>query len=452
MSIDPLCLGLNIMLGVSMGARGIFYIIILLLLLVLSAMFSASEMAFSTLNIFRVRQKMRGNKPESKKAKKVYQWMKKYPKVLTTILIANNLVNLGASSFLTYIFTSMMNLGAYGVLVATLIMSTLVIIFGEILPKNLAKNYPEKLAYMVVYPLTWTIYILTPVSWLFNKLNIHLIKKIAIEDEERVTATENELLDIIDTIEKEGVLEREESAIIKSAIRFDEKTVNDAMVKKEEVTNLYNDSTLKEIIETSEHSKYSRYPVIMRETGKIMGVIRQRSLFSYLIAHRGNLEPFDIRDVISPPRYVSYRRILPYALEKMQRDKNHMLVVVNNVKDRKYLGILTMEDVLEEIVGEIYDEYDRLPAGVVEIGHNIFEVKAEVKVEEFFDDFLEDTNFPNTKFTTMGEWAKRLFRNKIKVGTKAQYDNIEITITESSKEGILAMEIEEQTKPDDEDE
>lgn len=451
MNIDPLCLYLNIMLGVSIGARSILYIIILIILLVLSATFSASEMAFSTINIFRVRQNMRGNQPNSQRARKVYQTMKDYPKLLTTILIANNLVNLGASAFLTFIFTTMLDLGALGVVIATLLMSSLVITFGEILPKSLAKNHPEKIAYLIVYPLVWTSYLLTPITWLFHKLNIRIIKRLTIDEVERVTATENELLDIIDTIEKEGVLEREESAIIKSAINFDEKTVNDAMIKKEKVVHLYHDSKLEEIIATVEHSRYSRFPVLHRQTGNVLGIIRQRGLFSYLIKNRNNLEPFDIREIISPARYVSYRRILPFALEKMQRDKNHILIVVNNVKDKDYLGILTMEDVLEEIVGEIYDEYDRLPAGVVEIGHNIFEVKAEVKVEEFFDDFLEDTNFPNTKFITMGDWAKRVFRNKIKVGNKAKYDNIEITITEAMKDQIVAMEIEEQTKCDDDD-
>jgi CBS domain containing-hemolysin-like protein len=440
------------MLGVSIGARSILYIIILVLLLFLSAMFSASEMAFSTLNIFRVRQNMKGNKVDSKQARRVYQLMKQFPKVLTTVLIANNLVNLGASSFLTYIFTTSLNLGGYGVLVATLMVSTLVIVFGEILPKNIAKSYPEKVAYLFVYPLSWVITLLTPISWIFYKVNSRLIRRINVDDDERVTATENELLDIVDTIEKEGVLEKEESEIIKSAIRFDEKTVNDAMVKKESVVAFYTDSKLDDIIRTVEHNKYSRYPVIMRDTGKVIGIIRQRSLFSYLIKHRNDLTPFDISEIISPPRYVSYRRILPYALEKMQRDKNHILIVVNNVKEKDYLGILTMEDVLEEIVGEIYDEYDRLPVGVVEIGHNIFEVKGDVKVEDFFDEFLDETNFPNTKFTTRGEWAKRLFRSKIKVGTKKQYDNIEITITDSTKDTILSMEIEEQTKCDDDDE
>ncbi len=449
MNIDPWCLSANILLGVGIGARSILYIIILILLLSLSAMFSASEMAFSTLNIFRVKQNMKGNKPDSKQAKNVYKWMKKYPKLLTTVLIGNNLVNLGASSLVTYIFTSSFNLGGYGVLIATILVSILVITFGEILPKNIAKNYPEKVAYLFVYPLSIVIRILTPISWLFYKLNNRLINRINSEDEERVTATENELLDIVDTIEKEGVLEREESAIIKSAINFDEKTVDDAMIKKEKVVALYNDAKLQDIIKVVDQSKYSRYPVLSRKTGKVIGVIRQRSLFTYLIQHYQNTTEFDIHDIISPPRYVSYRRILPYALEKMQRDKNHMLIVVDNVKDKDYLGILTMEDVLEEIVGEIYDEYDHLPVGVVEIGLNNFEVKGNVKVEDFFDDFLEDTKFPNTKFVTMGEWVKRLFKNRLKVGAIVRYDNIDIKITECDNTSIQAMEIEELTKIDD---
>lgn len=452
MAIDPLSLlSSNFIYVINSSLTSLIYIFVLLVLLLMSALFSAAEMALSTVNVFRVRQDQRSKKPIAKNAKKVYIWLKKYPLVLTTILIANNIVNMGASALLTYIFTKTFNLGGYGVIISTLLMATLVIIFGEILPKNIAKNNPEKVAYFIIYPLTWTIFILKPISFIFNKLNETLISKINVDDTERVTATENELLDIIDTIEREGVLEREESSMIKSALRFDETTVNDVMLDKESVIQFYTDTRLGDIIQIVENSKYSRYPVLNRQTNKVVGVLMQRHLVSYLINNRDGVIDFDINKIMVPPRYVSYRRILPYALEKMQRDKNHILIVVDNVKDKNYLGIITMEDVLEEIVGEIYDEYDRLPIGVVEIGHNNFEVKADVKVEDFFDDFLDETRYPNTKFVTMGEWAKRLFKNKLKVGSRVKYDNIEITITESTKDTIIAMEIEELTKQLEED-
>ncbi|MEA4821791.1 MAG: CBS domain-containing protein, partial [Erysipelotrichales bacterium] len=289
-----------------------------------------------------------------------------------------------------------------------------------------------------------------PITILFSKVNDRMEEKVENEDE-RVTATEDELLEIVDTIEKEGVLEQTESEIIKSAINFDDKTISSCMIDKSKVLYVDDSIDFESLIKVIRESPYSRIPVLSREKNQVVGIVRQRDVFDVLARKDVNYK-YSLAKLMRTANVVSYRRVLPYALEKMQRQKAHMLIVVDNIKDKDFMGILTLEDVLEEIVGEIYDEGDKLPKGVVEIGHHIFEVSGDVLLEDFFDDYLDDTDYPRTKFKTVGEWTRRLARNIVKIGKVVKYDNITIKITKIEDGVIKAVEVEQFTKQDEDDE
>lgn len=422
-----------------------------LFLLVLSATLSATETAFSALNSIRVKNLAKGRSEEADKAKLVYSLVNEFPQLLSSVLILNNLVNITASSLVTFLFVIRLELGSLGAVIATGIVATLVIIFGEIIPKNIAKIYPEKIAFIFARPLQIAMFVLRPVTKLFSRVS-NRIEEIRDEDETRVTATEKELVEIVETIEKEGVLEQTESEIIKGAIHLDDKTVSQVMNPRDKVLFVYEDIEFDELIQVLRRSVYSRIPVYSKKKKTIVGILRQRDVFDY-ITRSGYEQKFDIHKVMRVANFISYRRDLVYALEKMQRLKSHMLIVVDNIKDKEFQGILTLEDILEELVGEIYDESDRLPKGIVEIGHHIFEVNPETKLEDLFDDYLDDTDYPSTSAVTVGSWVKAMIKGKtLKEGNEITYDNIIIKIIKINGKIIEKLEITQLTKLDEDDE
>ena len=435
----------------NIGTSSIF-IIILIALLFMSSMCSATETAYSSLNVIRVKQMtLSGSKAHRKRARRVYSLVKNYSKVLNTILVVNNIVNLAASSIVTYIFVDTLKLGETAVLIATAISSIAIIIFGEIVPKNLAKLYPQKFATFISFPLLICTYIFLPVTFFFTKLNSKFEEKLE-EDEDNVTATETELEEIVETIEREGVLEHNESELIKSAMHFDDISVRTIMVEKENVLFIEEGASFNEIVKTISLNKYTRMPYIDKE-GKILGIINEKDVFE-LITNRKLTEEEKIKSIVKEPIYISYRRILPYALEKIQRSAENMVIVVDNLKEKNYLGIITLEDILEELIGEIYDEHDDIPKDLLEIGHHIFQISGSYDLEDLFDEYLDDTQAPKGKYKSVGSWVKSLFNNeKIKEESSIEYENLEIKVLEidEDKQIIKKVEIIENTNYEEEE-
>ena len=433
----------------NIGGEIALVVILLVILLFLSACFSAMETSYSSLNEIRIKNlaKSSAKRKGVKSARRVYNLHRQYSQVIVTVLICNNLVNLAASAIITYFFTSSLGFEEQGVLWSTIIVSVLVIVFGEIIPKNIAKLYPEKIAALLAIPLHILMIVFYPITILFSKATDKIEEKAEEDGKERVTATEDELIEIVDTIEKEGVLEQGESEIIKSAINFDDKTIATCMIERSKVLYVYDTIDFESLVRVIKNCPYSRIPVYSRKKKQVVGIIRQRDVFD-ILAKDDPHYVFEIRKLMRTANVVSYRRILPYALEKMQKQRAHMLIVVDNIQAKDFLGILTMEDVLEELVGEIYDEGDHLPKNVVEVGHHIFEVKGDVLIEDFFDDYLDDTDYPKTKCRTMGEWIRRLLKSKPHEGQLVDYDNLKIHLTKVQDGYIQAMEIEQFTKQD----
>lgn len=436
----------------NVGGTSTIFIFILLLLLFMSALCSATETAYSSLNVIRVKQMtLSGSKAKRKRARRVYGLVKNYSMVLNTILIMNNIVNLAASSIVTYIFVDTLKLGETAVLVATALSSIAIIIFGEIFPKNMAKLYPQKFASFISFPLVVATYLLWPLTILFSFINKKFEKRVE-ESGEQVTATENELEEIVETIEREGVLEHNESELIKSAMHFDDISVRSIMKDKEEVVSVNEGSSFDEIVQIISVNKYTRMPYVSKD-GKVLGTINEKDVFDMLTKEELNEEE-KIKSIIKNPIYISYRRLLPYALEKIQRSAEHMVIVVDNLKEKNYLGIITLEDILEELIGEIYDEHDELPKDILEIGHHIFQVSGSYDLEDLFDEYLDDTQEPKGKFKSVGTWVKSLFNDQeINEESNIQYENLDIKVLkfDSEKKIIKKVEIVENTNYEEED-
>lgn len=407
------------------GSQILIYAITLIVLLGLSACFSSTETAYSSSNSIRLKQMAKNG---NKKAKIAYNITKKFTSAIATILIGNNIVNILATSLATSLFTALY--GDLGVAVATIVMTVLVLVFGEILPKVLAKSNAEAVSLFMAKPLSILMFIFKPITSLVVFFEDLYEEKAGVE--ESVTATEDELLEIVSTIEQEGVLEQEERELIESVIEFDDTTVKDVMVPREKVVFLYDNATFEQLKKVLKVHKLSRFPIVSYESLEVVGIINIRDVFDCIL----NGQEVVIQNLMRKPIYVSQRRKLPQVLETIQKSREHMAVVVESVNSRNFVGILTLEDVLEEIVGEIYDEHDVLPNHILEIGHHTFVVDGNVPLFEFFDDYVEDQEMPNTKSRTIGAWITELNGGrKVRKNREIEFENFEIKVLET-KDGI----------------
>lgn len=410
-----------------MDGSHIGLLILLVILIALSACFSSAETAYSSLNVIRLKQMAKSG---NKKAKTAYANAKNFTAVITTILIGNNVVNILATSILTSLATELIK-GAAGVAVATGVMTVLILAFGEITPKIVAKAKAENIALLMAKPLSILVTVLRPISFVVEKIEQHWEEKLQIEN---VTATEDELLEIVSTIEQEGVLEQEERELIESVIEFDDKNVRDIMVPRDQVVFLYDNATYDQLKTTLHDHKLSRLPVISYETTQVVGILRVRDVLDALLEGKEVV----IKDLMQPPVFVTQRKKLPAVLEDIQKSREHIAIVEESQTSHVYVGIVTLEDVLEELVGEIYDEYDPLPNHVLEIGLHTFEIDGKVSLIDFFDTYVEDQDVPDTKARTFAAWIYELNNHrKVRKGREIEFENFEIKVLDT-KDGMAS--------------
>lgn len=405
-----------------MDSQSVGLIVVLVILIILSACFSSTETAFSSVNGIRLKNMAKEGDARAAAAYKVY---KEGTAAITTILIGNNIVNILATAIATDLFSKMV--GEAGVAIATAVMTVLILLFGEITPKVVAKSKPESVAMLMARPMQLLL-------WLFKPLTRVVVgaqsKWEEGNDEDKVTATENELLEIVSTIEQEGVLEQEERELIGNVIEFDDTSVHDVMVPRDDVVWLYDNASHDEIIELLKTHRLSRFPVISHKTLKVVGILRVRDVFESML----DKKEFKLEEIMDEPIFISQRKKLPQALEELQKSRVHMAIATESAKIDNFVGVVTLEDMIEEIVGEIYDEYDPLPDHVVEIGLHTYDVDGKVNLTHFFDEYLEDQELPKTKAKTIEQWIHELSGNKnVRKGKELEYENIEIKVLETEQ-------------------
>ncbi len=371
------------------------YLIIIMLLLIISALFSACEMAYSSVNRIRLKNyALQGNK----QAKKALKIVDSFDDALTSILIGNNVVNIASASLCTILFTDL--LGSKGVGISTAVMTILVLIFGEISPKSIAKENAERFVLFFATPLSVCIWIMKPFIFVFSGLK-KLISRFFSSSEKRPSITEDELKYIIDEIEEEGVLEEQEGNLVRSALDFDEITVDEILIPRVNVVGIEINSSIEEIKEVFLSEMYSRMPVYEKSKDNIVGVITQKAFFKFMLD-----EKTDIREIMQDAFYISGLKYISQALREMQRLKIHMAIVMDQYGGTK--GIITMEDIIEELVGEIYDENDEVFTSLTKIGENEYEVSGEYSLS----DMLEELNLPDdlieSSANSVGGWVMEL--------------------------------------------
>jgi len=403
-------------------------IILIVLLIAFSAMFSSCETAFSTVSRARLRNTASQG---SKKAQKALELAESFDNSLTTILIGNNIVNIASTSISTVIFTQLF--GSKGVGIATVIMTVTVLIFGEILPKTFAKENSEKCALFFAGPLSVLIVIFTPLAWIFTAIK-NLVSKLYENPDKSPSVTEDELKVIIDEIEEEGVLEESESELVRSALDFDETVVSEILTPRVRIVGVELNSTVDEIREVFLREMYSRLPVYDKNIDNIVGIITQKDFFRMISGNRTNIQSI-IQDVI----YISEFKTINDALREMQRSKTHMSVILDQYGGTK--GIITMEDIIEELVGEIYDENDEVILPVTKISDNTFEASGELTVSEMLETFEFPEDYIRTNANTVSGWIMELTGHIPEQDEIVQNDCFEIKILEMNGRKIARIQI-----------
>lgn len=377
--------------------RLLIFAIILVILLLLSAFFSGFESAINSLNKYQFDTYYKKKKKDFTH-KVVDIFLKDMQMTLSSILIGNTLTNIGATTLSTIFFTDIAkqagasDIEALGAGLATGVMTFLTLIFGEFIPKIVARR--NNLLY--VRKLSWVMYVFFIITWPLSWLLTRMFKQKKVN-----TATESELNTLVELIEHEGVLESKEASLVRNAIKFDETRITQIMTKYENTISINYDFSNQKIAKTLINNNHSRLPVIRER--KIIGFVTFRDFFIKYT----KIKKFDINEIIRPVIFVSQYHTLDDVLQEMQVQQCHLGVVTKNSDSQKIMGIITMEDLMEELVGEIYDETDKTKA-VIEINDFTWRVNENILAYKFFK-----RHFHNIKVDqdiTIKQWIKVRFK------------------------------------------
>lgn len=402
----------------------------IILLIIMSAFFSATETAFSSVNKIRLKHEASNG---NKKAARALKIAENFDKTLTTILVGNNIVNILSTSLGTVICTELF--GAKGVGIATAAMTVLILIFGEIMPKSLAKENAEKFALAFGGLLNVFIVVLTPVTFIFRGLK-NLVSKIFKSGSDAPSVTEDELKYIIDEIEEEGVLEEQESDLVRSALEFDDKNVSEVLIPRVRITAVEKNDSLEHIRELFFTEQYSRMPVYEKNIDNIVGFIHERDFFKLTVSdeHAEGIESI-IHEVI----YITEFQTVSEVLARMQKEKIHMAIIKDQYGGT--YGMVTMEDLIEELLGEIYDETDEEDHSFIKISDNEYDAAADFNLREFEEKLGLPEDTIKSESYTLGGWALELFGRIPQAGDEVKDGVFTLKVLEAEENRIIRLKI-----------
>ena len=370
---------------------------IILFCIVLSAFFSATETAFTTCNRIKIKGLAeKGNK----KAITVLKLSDNFDTLISTILIGNNIVNILSASLATVFFTRLFldidkindDMSAT---ISTIVMTIVVLVFGEITPKSIVKHIPEKYCMFAAPLINALTIIFKPLTYIFKLWQNLLAKMFKDEDEQGIT--EEDLISIIEEAEEEGDLGEDESTLIKSAIEFNELEVGDIFTPRIDITAIESSATKDEVAEVFSESGYSRLPIYENDLDNVMGIVYYKDFFT--TAHKTDVP---IADIIKPVMYVTKTQKISDVLKDLQEKQLHMAIVTDEYGSTA--GIVTLEDILEEIVGEIWDEHDEIVEEIKKVSDNEYIVSGMANLDKLFDE-LDLTTEEESDITTVNGWA-----------------------------------------------
>lgn len=387
-------------------------LIIIVFCIMMSAYFSATETAFSSLNRIRIKNMAeKGNK----KAALVMRLSENYDSLLSTILIGNNIVNIACASLATVIFVKMLGDEA-GASVSTVVTTIVVLIFGEVSPKSIAKESPEKFAMFSAPFLNIFVILLTPINFLFKQWKKLLSLVFKTSDDPAIT--EEELLTIVEEAEQEGGIDEQEGTLIRSAIEFSELEAADILTPRIDVTGVPSDADKDEIAEVFMQTGYSRLPVYEETIDNIIGIIYQKDFHNY-ISHTDK----DIQAIIRPALFISKGKRVGALLGELQQKKSHIAVVLDEFGGT--IGIVTLEDILEELVGEIWDEHDKVVEEIEKISETEYMVMGSANIERVCEMLGREDEF---EVLTVSGWVMEQIGQVPVEGDNFTFENLKVQV------------------------
>ena len=417
--------------------------VVILVMICLSAYFSASEIAFNTANKMRLRKSAECGCCTAKIAHSICD---KFTTSLSAILIGNNLANIAISTCTTLIVMNLFkeNLALASTL-ATILVTVVILIFGEIVPKVLAKQNADTVVRIVAIPTRIITILLIPFVFVVMAILCVLRKLWGCDHkEDEPTVTEEELSSIIDTIEEEGVINEEQSELLQSTLDFSDTTIEKIMTPRIDVTAIdINDDDDKINALLADATQFSRLPVYDDSIDNIIGVL---SLTRYYKMALDEEKP-DVRSLLLKPCKLHKTMKLPAALTKLRESKMHLAIVIDEYGGT--LGIVTMEDILEELVGDIWDDTDVIVTECIATGENTYEVLGDMNIDDFFEEveFEKPESF-TCEYSTMGGWAIEMLEADPHVGDSFKYENLFVIVANMEEERVTKLTVLVEEIPD----
>lgn len=381
--------------------------IAIVFLLMGSAFFSGSEIAYTSLSKLKMKKENENEKP-SHIQKLVNYIYNHYERALSTILIGNNLVNIGATSLATVIAVSLAKKSG-GVLtddlastIVTVVMTVLILIFGEITPKMIGRRCSDAITKFAAYPLFILMIVFSPLVFITAGI-VNLFSLMWRRDEENEeTVTEEELENILDTVEDEGIIDENQVDLLQSALEFTDQDAADILTPRIDVVAFEINDTMDYVLDTINETQFSRFPVYERTIDHVVGVLYVKHLLKALVEH----EEVQLKDLLLDAAYIPKSMKLHAIMNEFRSSRTHMAIVADEYGGT--MGIVTMEDVLEQLVGEIWDENDDIVNDWQKISETRYECSGDLNLSEFFDELDLDDRELETEYTTVGGWASEM--------------------------------------------
>ena len=403
--------------------------IVIAILVILSAFFSGTETAYSCANKVKIRSMVSAGK---KNAKHVLDFAdEKYDKLVTAILVGNNIINITASSLATLLFMELLKGTQIDpTTVSTAVLTLVVLLVGEITPKFIASVYPEKVCFFV-YPLLQLFYwILMPLCKIFDLYKAGLKKAFKLKKE--ATVTDEELLSLVEEAEEDGTLKEDESELVRSALEFDDLKVEDILVPRVDVSAVDVDEEMDEVRALFKKTGFSRLPVYKDTIDNVIGLIHEREFFEGYLNGEKNIENL-VQDIVFTTEYTRISALL----KQLQKSKIHMAAVSDEYGG--LVGIVTLEDILEELVGEIWDEHDREEVLFGQISEGEYWVDGKCSLEEFFALYEMEDEDENFEAYTVGGWVTEQYGGIPPIGEVLRCKQLEIKIVKATKQKVLKV-------------
>lgn len=414
---------------------------LILVCIVLSAFFSGSEIAYSAAQELRLEHAAREKSGAYALALKV---KKSFEKALISILVGNNLVNIGASSLATVIAIGLM--GEKGAWAATAIMTLLIITFGEIGPKIVASAQPERFSAIAAAPMRLWMGLTWPLTWALEKL-LHLISRLWERGQDSGPAvTEDDLETIIETVEDEGVVDEDTADLLQSALDFGDVLAYEVITPRVDLVGIDLDDSREEMLKVAFASPYTRIPVYQETMDNIVGILHLNHLYKALVKD----PDADIEKLLLPPIFVHKTMPLDDVFNTMRRKKGHMVIVTDEYGGT--MGALTMEDVLEQLVGDIWDESDEIEEEFTEVRPHVYEVDGDMRLDDFFAEFDKDEEEIDDDNATVGGWAVEMLGGYPKLRESFTFEDLTVTILKRNNLRVLRLLVEQNPDWVDEDE